>query len=101
MTDETYNGWTNRETWAVSLYVENDHSMYADRQQLLSEWTEDTDVATAAREWFEGVIDSWDEIAEDSPEGTRFLLNMLRDIGSLWRVNWQELGTTWIDDYEI
>lgn len=26
-TDDTYNGWTNRETWAFMLYVTNDQGL--------------------------------------------------------------------------
>ena len=28
MIDEKYNGWTNYETWAVALWIDNDHSSY-------------------------------------------------------------------------
>ena len=28
MTDTTYNGWTNWETWNASLWVNNDYSMH-------------------------------------------------------------------------
>ena len=28
-TNETYNGWTNYETWNVALWIGNDESMYA------------------------------------------------------------------------
>ena len=28
MTDTTYNGWTNYETWNVSLYINNEYEIY-------------------------------------------------------------------------
>jgi hypothetical protein len=28
LTDQTYNGWTNRKTWNVALYIQNDESIY-------------------------------------------------------------------------
>ncbi len=27
--EDRYNGWTNYETWAVSLWIDNDHATYA------------------------------------------------------------------------
>ena len=29
MTDKTYNGWTNYETWAVGLWLDNDQASYS------------------------------------------------------------------------
>ena len=28
MADQTYNGWTNYETWNVALWIQNDFGMY-------------------------------------------------------------------------
>jgi len=28
MTNDTYNGWANYETWNVALYIQNDYGMY-------------------------------------------------------------------------
>ena len=34
MSDTTFNGWANYETWNVSLYIQNDYPMY----QMAREW---------------------------------------------------------------
>jgi len=75
-TEDTYNGWTNRETWATNLWLTNDEGMYKfvmyslHSPQELQEWTE--------------------ELSDEKQE-SETLTNMFNDIGSMWRVNWKEI----------
>ena len=92
MEDTGYNGWTNRETWLVSLWQDNERGSY--------EWARDR-----ARE----LVEDWVENGGRQPE---FILanqmreeyeegNALGDGASIWtdllgtslsRVNWNEIA---------
>jgi len=72
---QEYNGWTNYETWACNLWLNNDESMY--HSALSIESSQDL------REWVEGLSDLKQEDA--------MLTSMFNDIGSMWRVNWIEI----------
>lgn len=72
---EQYNGWTNRETWAASLYLNNDEGLYSMARECESP------------EALEEMI----EELKDEREGNKLLTMMFDEIGSLWRVNWQEV----------
>ena len=34
MTDKTYNGWKNYETWNVALYIQNEYGLYQLAQEI-------------------------------------------------------------------
>ena len=113
-TDDTYNGWPNRETWATNLHLSNDQSLYITttervREALdnrpagpgLDDWYSDPeegparrrarrigDAANAIRDLVEGMFDGYD--AE--------LVGMRNDIGSTWRVDWQHIAEHWATD---
>ncbi len=98
MSDETYNGWTNRETWAVNLWTDNEPYLTEHRDEMVRQFSEDStesQIETATAEWFENILEG---LKEDMPS---FYQTLLEEIGSLYRVNWLELGQMWLDEVEL
>lgn len=115
MADETYNGWTNRETWAFHLWITNEQatdqearrivgdarrSAMADVRDRYPDWTEDeracfarTTAADALREWWAETLNA----ARDN--GSADTLDAMRDdVGSLWRVDWRAVACALAED---
>ncbi len=83
MKDEKYNGWTNHETWALNLWLTNDEGTYNETKKILKE----AELKDKALKEF---VEDLREQAENE-SATEELKNMFHDVGSLWRVNWQEI----------
>jgi hypothetical protein len=98
---EEYNGWKNRETWATALHINNDEGLQNEMEEKvatlidlfegevdkvvfhLSQWVE---------EWISNLVsvDWWrDELGCEMSKGAEMIRE---DIGSLWRVDWQEVA---------
>ena len=98
---ENYNGWSNRETWATALHINNDYGLQLEMEEkvahLIEEHEGDRDeVITDLSEWLQGWITNlvsaewWrDELGCEMSEGAEM---MRQDIGSLWRVEWREIA---------
>jgi hypothetical protein len=110
---DAYNGWTNRETWAVALWINNEQGMQESVYDCVRELTEDAKArreegglpewgdrlaasyaGDAVREYVEELFDV-DNYGGSLPGG---LVSMLTDIGSLYRVDWHELGASFLQD---
>lgn len=104
MTKE-YNGWSNRETWATwatMLHINNDQALY----EIAREWSKNTfEEYDGEPDYFDGVwtlgqtIQEWVEglLTLENVSGNQDLWLMLTDIGSLYRVNWQEIAENLLD----
>ncbi|RJQ53387.1 MAG: hypothetical protein C4521_07590 [Actinobacteria bacterium] len=86
--EETYNGWTNRETWALHLWITNDEGLYHDARDHLRH-AHGGDLAEALKTWTEELFDQ---------EATQELRSMRDDVGSLWRVNWKEVADALLEE---
>ena len=90
MTDNTYNGWTNYETWQAALWLDQ----YGFYSLQLDRWEDDGEMPTLDSD---DVYTFIEEIVLDgSPEG------LLGDIVSGWlsSVNWVEIANHYNEDLE-
>lgn len=108
-TDDTYNGYTNRETWAFNLHWQNDQGLYNDVLDHAREYLTETygdEWATLPADEMRGaeygvgesvvtyLRDQLWEYAENAegPDLARGVLLIMSDIGSFWRINHAEVG---------
>ena len=111
MKDETYNGWTNRETWAWNLLVSNDEYLQEHfvevcvalrKERLASPSRYGGSDEVIVGDWLKDAFDELIYDFQDNDEHESELV-LRREIGSLWRINWAELGEhyiTMMDEYE-
>jgi hypothetical protein len=95
---EEFSGWTNRETWAVALYLGNDQGFCDEIRSLTREAIDNEPSNEAAYRLADSVKEWVNDLFEfDNVSTNEQLFNMLYDIGSLYRVNWRELAQTYIN----
>lgn len=81
MGDERYNGWTNRETWLVNLWLTNDEATYASAREAVSR--EGVNLYRSGQ----ALHDIVDELVG---EQTGFVADLIN--AALARVNWREIA---------
>lgn len=88
--DDTYHGWTNRETWAWHLWITNEQATYEEARRVAGQAAAGTGdgaaagkhaVAAALSEW-------WTDTAARENGYSETLAAMRDDVGSLWRIDW-------------
>lgn len=97
MKTKSYNGWTNYETWAVNLWLDNDEgsqSYWAEQAtEALKRVRGDRD--DIARGFADSIKEQHEEVL---PELTGFAADLLN--AAMSEVNWHEIATTLLDSAE-
>lgn len=100
--NEEYNGWTNRETWATMLHINNDQALQEIALDYARQEIKGHEEGEEINPYYLGqTIESWiteDLLTLENIAGNQGLFSMLTDIGSLYRVNWREIAESLLSD---
>ncbi len=97
-TEEEYQGWSNRETWAVRLHWDNDpvtDEVFRDSAKSFKE--QDLSSTAFADHLQEEAEVMQSHVINDPDRATQEERLFTADVGSLWRVNWQEIADSYYD----
>lgn len=90
METERYEGWANRETWAFNLHWQNDQGLYDAVREVAEVWADDYGDSMLG----ERVIDYVEELLEEARPHSDEAYQVIREIGSWWRIDRTEVGET-------
>ena len=118
--EESFNGWKNRETWAAALYIGNDQGLEEESREKLEaafdkeiedleegSSLEDRKEARAAgiseaadilEQWLETLLTRAGYETEFGSTWPAALADMASDIGSLYRIDYQEIAESILED---
>ena len=101
----SYNGWSNYETWAVALWMDNDAGTYGMRCDVMQDaWDVEASKYLTRSENARQQLAKWlkDFVEEMAPDlGASLFSDLLS--AALSEVNWSEIADNWlteVDGYE-
>ena len=98
--EQDYNGWKNRETWATALHIDNDMFLLDTAIDYAKRTLEENEDETIATSYLAEEYQYWieeDLLTLENIKGNEGLWLMLTDIGSLYRVDWREIASHYLD----
>lgn len=98
---EKYQGWANRETWALMLWINNDQGLYETFRDAtrglrgVKSWIAEDTVKDLVEQYF--TPDGWYEMTGDAFANAPTYAAAF-EIGSLWRIDWAEVTAALLED---
>lgn len=106
MSDKTYNGWSNYETWAVKLWIDNEEGSYNYWQEQTREaWSQALTgraYASQTRKERAAVI-LCDLLKSEHEEAQPVVTGVFSDLlnAAMSEVDWYEIAESMLDDAEL
>ena len=106
--EDRYNGWTNYETWAVSLWIDNDHATHVYWRQEAARQAEDSANCEMVRDgvWTSKEAARYnlaeqlkEEISEAAPDMEASVYSDLLQ-AAFDTVNWREIAENVLDNLD-
>jgi hypothetical protein len=100
--DTRYNGWTNYETWAVALWIDNEQGSYESARELAKDLYRQAEADKTFTRREVAVNDLEDALKEEYEEGNPLAddatvyADLLR--AALGEVNWREIAHHYLDE---
>jgi hypothetical protein len=89
MTNTTYEGWTNRATWNVNLWIDNEYPLYCEKMRFLRS---SAMIAPNVAELSHRVRTFCEELFEGGKTPD------MKTRADMAGVNWIEIAEAWIED---
>ena len=83
----TYNGWTNYETWLTALWIDNEPGTYEERRDMARHARSEHNLADDLKVW----------VGEMAPDlGASLWADLIG--AALSEVNWDEIAANWYEE---
>lgn len=98
---DDYNGWANRETWALGLHLSNDWGLYHTCLDMVAHLPRTREGAHQGgdlfQEWFTERYDDMLEAATDAGV-PKWITMAVSDLNTLGRIDWVEIAESFMED---
>jgi len=93
MSGESWEGWTNRSTWALMLHINNDQAFQHWAHSLVGGSEGELEIAEMLEEIFR---DAYLQLID----GQHLLTALFQDLDPTLDINWREVANALIDDVD-